>query len=90
MNKVLEDISVNLEKQYKGFRFLFWTDLVLAVLVTCFGNVIVGMILAILAIALASIANQKLVLINQSIFLNNQKLIMDKLEVKLVKEVPYV
>lgn len=66
----INNFSTDLKLQYKGFRVLFWLALVLATLAGLFGNVDTALLLAVLSIAIANVANLKLVMINQGIVLD--------------------
>ena len=67
MNKVLNVFNnIPLEDQYKGFRVMFWVDIVLATLLILFGSSTAGLVLFIVGLQLGILSNNKISEINQN------------------------
>lgn len=67
MNKILNVFNnIPLEDQYKGFRVMFWVDIVLATLLILFGSSTAGLVLFIVGLQLGILSNNKISEINQN------------------------
>lgn len=83
---MLNLLKVDLESQYKVFNICFWTMLVIATLVSLFGDSTVAVALGTLGLVSGAIGQLKLILINQQRFLANQEQFLTNQETFLANQ----